>query len=135
MGKEAVVYSFRTGKALNNPTVVKKRKIRWKRLFIALAVVSIFLYGAISLVINAFGLGFKWIDSVQERAYMNQMAQYEQVRVVVGYGDTAWDMQKRLTPNEDVREMLSLTSTLNPGVKLGNLQSGDVITMFKEKAE
>lgn len=131
--EKAIVYSYRTGKVMNNPQIQKKRRIRWNRLLIALAVVSIFLYGAISLVIHALGFGINMIESYQEKAYVKSIAQYEQVSVVVGEGNTAWNLQKELAPNSDIREMLYLTSTLNPGVSMGNLQSGDVITMLKEK--
>ncbi|WCF11417.1 hypothetical protein NDS46_31155 (plasmid) [Paenibacillus thiaminolyticus] len=132
--KKAVIYSYQTRRRLEEPEVKKKIRIRWKRLFIVLTVIFIFLYGAISLIVNVAQAVPSWVNYYQEHTFKKTLAQYEQVEVVVQSGETAWGLQQELTPRMDVRELLYLASKLNPGINLGELQSGDRIILLKERA-
>lgn len=48
------------------------------------------------------------------------------IDVVVRNGDTAWDIQKELTPNKDISEVIIQLEKLN-NINLENVKSGDII--------
>lgn len=135
----AVVYEFkpRTQPVKKTQTVRRAVKIRWKHLFLALTILAVFIYGSVHLVSNAFQSVFEvvrnFVQEQQEKGIQKSLQKYEQVEVVVNDGDTAWEIQKRLTPNEDVRIPLYLAEKLNPGVKMGKLYPGQKIIMLKSK--
>ena len=82
---------------------------------------------------TSFRMLFNLFLRLSEKGIQKSLQKYEQVEVVVNDGDTAWEIQKRLTPNEDVRIPLYLAEKLNPGVKMGKLYPGQKIIMLKSK--
>lgn len=50
----------------------------------------------------------------------------KEIDVVVRMGDTSWDIQKELTPNKDIAEILTQLEEIN-GKDLKNIKSGDII--------
>lgn len=50
----------------------------------------------------------------------------KEIDVVVRNGDTAWDIQSELTPNEDVNAIIAQLEELN-NVNLESINSGDII--------
>lgn len=50
----------------------------------------------------------------------------KEVSIVIREGDTAWDIQKELTPNRDVLEIISQLEELN-NMSLDNIKPGSVI--------
>lgn len=87
------------------------------------------------LVVAGIAFVFLWIKNLpylQEKTFERMVSKYEQVEVVIHYGDTAWEIQKKLTPNEDLRIPLYLAEELN-GKKMGELKPGDRVIFLKEK--
>lgn len=54
---------------------------------------------------------------------------YEEVVITIMEGDRAWNIQSRLTPNEDVREALYYVELIN-GKSVGNIQPGEEIVFL-----
>lgn len=50
----------------------------------------------------------------------------KEIDVVIRMGDTSWDIQKELTPNKDIAEILTQLEEIN-GKDLKNIKSGDII--------
>lgn len=135
----AIVYQFKpkTQPVKKTQTVRRTVKIRWKRLFLSLTIVTVLIYGAVHLVSDVFQAVFQvaknFVQEQQEKGFQRSLQKYEQVEVIIDDGDTAWEIQKELTPNEDVRIPLYLAEKLNPGVKMGELHPGQKIIMLKSK--
>jgi hypothetical protein len=132
--EKAAVYSFESGERLEvNKT--KKRRIRWDRIALVVGLGALLVYGAISLVSDLVHHVPNWVEARNEESLNNDIANYEQVRIVVGKGETAWGIQRELTPNErDIRHPLYLAKLLNPGVNLGDMQAGEIVILLKEKS-
>lgn len=60
------------------------------------------------------------------------IAQYDQVEVFVKKGQTAWHIQQKLTPNEDVRKLLYYDSMLNQK-SMGDIKAGEKLIFLKER--
>lgn len=136
--EKAIIYSFESGnriedkkeKQMEKP---RKRRIRWNRVAIALAVLVLLIYGIVSMLVDVTHAVSGWATS-QQSSLEKEISQYEQVTVVVDQGETAWGIQKELTPHEsDIRYPLYLAKSLNPGVQMGDIQAGQVLVMLKEK--
>lgn len=56
----------------------------------------------------------------------------KEIDVVVRKGDTAWNIQKELTPDKDIYEVISQLEKLND-VNLKDIKSGDVIKFAIKK--
>lgn len=54
---------------------------------------------------------------------------YEEVVIIIMEGDRAWNIQSRLTPNEDVREVLYYVELIN-GKSVSNIQPGEEIVFL-----
>lgn len=131
----ATVYEFkpRTQTMKRTQTVKRTVKIRWKRLFLSLTILTVLMYGVVHLVSDVFQVAKNFVQEQQEKSFQRSLKKYEQVEIIVDEGDTAWEIQKRLTPNDDVRIPLYLAEKLNPGVKMGELHPGQKIIMLKSK--
>ncbi|BBW98959.1 hypothetical protein [Geobacillus subterraneus] len=71
----------------------------------------------------------QWIQQTNEE----RLKDYDVVKVVVKEGETAWQIQKQLTPQErDLRDALHLSQTLN-SKSLGTIKAGDVVYFVAEK--
>lgn len=70
------------------------------------------------------------VASAEKIKVEHKLATYKKVNVLVKKGDTLWSIQEKLTPNEDVREMLYLAEQ-NAGHKITNVSAGDVVTLFQ----
>lgn len=55
---------------------------------------------------------------------------YEEIVITIMEGDRAWNIQSRLTPNEDVREALYYVELIN-GKSVGNIQPGEEIVFLR----
>lgn len=58
---------------------------------------------------------------------------YDIVEVYISDGDKAWNIQRKLTPNEDIRYVLWLGELLN-GKSMGNISAGETVMFLKEKS-
>lgn len=113
----------------------QRRRILWKRVVVALSMLCVFSYGIVSIISDASQAVPELIVKAQETSHQSALSKYEMVKVVVDSGDTTWQIQKKLTPNEpDIRHTLYLAESLNPGVQLGNVQAGQELVMLKEKS-
>ena len=54
---------------------------------------------------------------------------YEEIVITIMKGDRAWNIQSRLTPNEDVREVLYYVELIN-GKSVSNIQPGEEIVFL-----
>lgn len=66
------------------------------------------------------------IAVTQSPEEVNVPDKYEEVVITIMEGDRAWNIQSRLTPNEDVREALYYVELIN-GKSVGNIQPGEEI--------
>ncbi|MFF2531479.1 hypothetical protein ACFVS2_21465 [Brevibacillus sp. NPDC058079] len=133
--EKAIVYSFESRKPVETEKA-KRLRIRWNRVALALGVAILLIYGAISLVLDVFDSISSWAQAQEVQLTQKAISEYDQVKVVIESGDTAWMIQSKLTPNErDLRHPLYLAKSLNPGVQMGDLRAGQVLIMLKEKSD
>ena len=59
---------------------------------------------------------------------------YDFEEVVIMEGDSAWQTQRELTPNADIRELLYYLEIVNDKDSMGNLSVGEKLFFFVEKA-
>lgn len=119
----------KTVKVENGLEFIKRKKaIRKRKKMITKVVLSLMIFSA---CIGAGAKITKVVAHAGEAKVEQQLATYEKVDVVVGKGDTLWSIQEKLTPNEDVREMLYLAEK-NAGHNFSNVKAGDVVTLFKK---
>lgn len=108
-------------------TIKQTGKKRLKRKYIKflrrITMVSFALVGLLSMVSFA-----KDINNIKKR-----IEKFEKVEVEIHYGQTAWEIQKKLTPHEDVRDVMDLVRYINKRKSLGDLKPGDKIIFLKEK--
>jgi cell division protein YceG involved in septum cleavage len=102
---------------------MKRQRMKFIRRIIALSFAMVGLFTMFSF---AKGL-------VDNQYLEKRIDKFEKVKVEVPYGETAWNIQKKLTPNEDTRDMLDLVRYINKRETLGDLKSGEVIIFLKEK--
>jgi cell division protein YceG involved in septum cleavage len=105
------------------PTEKKRVKRKYIKFLRRITVVSFALVGLFSMV--SFAKGINTIDKKIEK--------FEKVEVEIHYGQTAWEIQKKLTPHEDVRDVMDLVRYINKKENLGDLKPGDKIIFLKEK--
>lgn len=68
------------------------------------------------------------ICSISSRV-LNAKQQFIPVEITVQEGDTVWDLQKELTPNDDCRKLI-FEAEKNAGMSYSQLQIGQVITLY-----
>ncbi|WCK57664.1 hypothetical protein PP175_26885 (plasmid) [Aneurinibacillus sp. Ricciae_BoGa-3] len=98
-----------------------------------IVIVSLIMIALFTLCSFAKGLVHKQQAQINT-AYDKELQKFEKVQVVIQNGDTAWSIQSKLTPNEDVRNMLQLDAYINH-VNIGGLKMGDVMTFVKAKSK
>ena len=76
--------------------------------------------------------GIKSINNYQQAHLKEKLNSFNYVKVYVKKGDTAYELQSKLAPNKDVRELLYYASYMNDGVNFSNIQAGEFITLIKE---
>ncbi|ADO59457.1 hypothetical protein [Paenibacillus polymyxa] len=136
--EKAIIYSFESGRRLDfgeKKEPEKKRvRILWNRIILALVLITLLIYGTCSLVADLIDVVPKWINTQLQYSISQDIQNYQQVKVIIQSGDTAWKIQSKLTPNErDIRHPLYLAQSLNPGVQMGDLKAGQIIIFLKEK--
>jgi len=57
---------------------------------------------------------------------------YEPIEIFIEEGDVAWNIQKQLTPDENVQEMLYYAEIEN-GKKMSTIQDGETLVFFRAK--
>lgn len=101
------------------------KKMIKKYFFIILGfVITMLFYNFISNALSP--------EKIRERT-LKEIEKYEKVEIVIKQGDTAWKIQKRLTPNEAIDKMLYYAEVLN-GKKMGYIKPGETLIFLKEKA-
>lgn len=109
-------------------------RVKWNNLAIALLLIAGFGYGIFSFATTIVSTFPEWNEERHARYVQEELAKYEQVRVTIHEGDTAWTIQEVLTPNaHDLRDMLYLAEEVNGDVDWGNLLPGQHIIFLKEK--
>lgn len=63
---------------------------------------------------------------------VSKLDRFEQVKVCVYSDRLPWNIQKELTPHENINEMLYLVSEINQN-DLSNVKSGEQLIFLKEK--
>lgn len=76
--------------------------------------------------------GIKSINNYQQAHLEEKLNSFNYVKVYVKKGDTAYELQSKLAPNKDVRELLYYASYMNDDVNFSNIQAGEFITLIKE---
>lgn len=107
----------------------ERERKRKKRIMDFVMLITLFLV----LVSGAY-LGLehsRLINSIRQDAPAIEEA-YDMVSVTVAPGETAWDIQKRLTPNEDVRELLYYGGKVNEK-SMGDIKAGESLIFLKTK--
>lgn len=109
----------------------RKKKKGWMALprkmrrNISLSIMAIIFMGLF------FGL-IKGATIYRENKLQEKLNSFEYVDVYVKEGETAYELQGKLAPNKDVRELLFYASYKNEGKNLSNIQEGELITLIKE---
>ena len=67
--------------------------------------------------------------SVPDKEEVSVPDKYEEIVITIMKGDRAWNIQSRLTPNEDVREVLYYVELIN-GKSVSNIQPGEEIVFL-----
>lgn len=67
--------------------------------------------------------------SVPDKEKLSVPDKYEEIVITIMKGDRAWNIQSRLTPNEDVREVLYYVELIN-GKSVSNIQPGEEIVFL-----
>lgn len=138
MSEKKIIYFEEYIKRKSDKTVIKKTSKKQKKGWMALPkktrraislTVIILLWGII-LTTGSFKL-FKIAYNHGQQKVTKQLATYKKIKVVVGKGETVWELQEKLTPNEDIREMLDLATKYN-NKSLGVVCEGEVITLLKK---
>lgn len=110
---------------IDKKPVVKKRRLKKKyrviraKLILGLVILSM-----------AIPLYNKVIASVNEPLTVPE--NYEEVVVTILEGDRAWNIQERLTPNEDIREVLHYVNIVNDK-SVGTIKPGEQIIFYQIK--
>lgn len=138
MSEKKIIYFEEYIKRKSDKTVIKKISKKQRKGWMALPkktrraislTVIILLLGVI-LTTGSFKL-FKIAYKHSQQKVTKQLATYKKIKVVVGKGETVWELQEKLTPNEDIREMLDLATKYN-NKSLGVVCEGEVITLLKK---
>lgn len=109
-----------------------KVRIVDKGRFIRSLILFSILFGLMfSLTVNA--VSNKIVDknelTEKEQEYL---VQFEQVEIFVYRNQTAWDIQKELAPNSDIRKLLYYDSIINEK-NMGKIKSGETLIFLKER--
>lgn len=67
--------------------------------------------------------------SVSYKEELSVPDKYEEIVITIMKGDRAWNIQSRLTPNEDVRDVLYYVELIN-GKSVSNIQPGEEIVFL-----
>jgi len=110
------------------------RRMKWKNLSILLFFLAGFGYGIYTASSEIYVQVKHWMNvqevNTQKKAYSN----YNKVQVVINPGETAWSIQRQLTPNEhNLQDAITLTTGLNKGIDFGHLQPGQIVYFVKAK--
>lgn len=109
----------------------KRKRVIFIRRLIALSFLMIGMFTMFSFASDLFD------EEVREErkvsAIEKEIAKYEKVDVFVQEGDTAWNIQEKLTPGKDMRDMLYLVEYINKRESMGKVKAGEVITFLKYK--
>lgn len=57
---------------------------------------------------------------------------YEPIEIFIEEGDVAWDIQRKLTPNENIEKMLYYAEIEN-GKKMSTIEDGETLVFFRTK--
>lgn len=108
----------------------KQERVIFIRRIIALTLLMVGLFSIISFA-NGLDIENRFKTSHIE-SMKKDIAQYEEVKVFIWEGQTAWDIQAELTPNKDVRNMLELVSHLNNIDNIGDIKAGQTLVFLKD---
>lgn len=111
-------------------TKVNKRKLRrtMKKARAILILVGLVLL--VSQIFMSIGNSISnHIAVTQSPEEVSVPDKYEEVVITIMEGDRAWNIQSRLTPNEDVREVLYYVELIN-GKSVSNIQPGEEIVFL-----
>lgn len=99
------------------------------------AVIVAFAMFMLVLPVSAQAAKIGDLTSLLSAREITFLEQFEEVKIEIMPGDTAWDIQLKLTPSEDVREMLYYAEKENGIKSMGNIQTGKTYVFFKEIKE
>lgn len=108
---------------INKKRAEKKRKMMIKKVIIFSIAIFMCLTASVNLT--------KVFAHAGEAKIEKQLATYQKVTVVVEKGDTLWSLQQKLTPNDDISQILFLAEK-NAGHKLTNIHPGDEVVLLKK---
>jgi hypothetical protein len=78
----------------------------------------------------------KKINSINNEIFKKRknlfLSDYEKEEVIISAGDRAWNIQKRLAPNSDIRKILYAVKKINKK-SIGNIKPGEKLIFLKEK--
>lgn len=100
----------------------RQLKMRRRRAFFSLVLMGIICFGIISFASTCNIGSNRELDKILEK--------YKPVTVYILKGDTSWSIQRRLTPNEDVRKLLYYLEDIN-GRSMGDIRPGEVLIFFE----
>lgn len=121
--------AMETGKRKLNK--VKTRKLVKKMKGLAFIVSLIALLG-LSIQISSYLLSVSGNQTEVVQVDTVIPSHLKTTSYVVGEGDTAWDLQSRLTYNDDTVEMIHLLNDLN-GKNVSQITAGETITVLVYK--
>lgn len=113
------------------PVHKRKKPAKWGVYLLVVALLAEVFY--IGHQIGAAGGIKPLIEQWSNQTNQERIKNYDIVKVVIKEGETAWQIQKQLTPQEkDLREALHLSQTLNQK-PLGKIKAGDVVYFVAAK--
>lgn len=88
------------------------------------------------VLVVSFGYGIKQFNSLLNEFYnqkeLDFINSFKQTKIVIQPGDTSWDIQSKLTPNSNVREILYYVSKINDK-KMGEIKPGEILVFLKKE--
>lgn len=110
-------------------------RVKWKNITIGLVLLFSFGYGVLSLAKDV-AESLPGIAQKSKEEYLEkELLKYDPVQVTVKKGETAWQIQQRLTPKEnDMRHPMGLVEEMQgQEVDWGNLHAGETVIFLKAK--
>lgn len=115
--------------------IAKRKRVIFARRLVALSLLLMAMYTTIACASNVYESQKQAMSLEMSKETAKKIKQYKQVEVTIEYGDTAWEIQSKLTPKRDIPEMLFLVEKLNKRFTTENIKSGETIIFLAEKKQ
>lgn len=115
--------------------IAKRKRVIFVRRLVAVSLLLMAMFTTVSFANNIYESGKEKFTTHVTEETAKEIKKYEQVEVTINRGETAWDIQSKLTPDKDVRDMLFLVEKINNRFTMENIRSGETIIFLTEKGQ